>query len=143
LCWSQAWRAALWARLRDGDHAHCILGNLLIHATTPNMLHDAWSQIDGHLGGPAAIAEMLIQSHRDEIEVLPALPAAWASGSVRGLCARGAAVVDFRWQERSLTSVTVRTRQSGKINLRYKWTVVELETAPGGTYTLDGALRRG
>lgn len=142
LCWNQAWRAALWARLRDGDRAHRILGNLLTHATTPDMLHDAWSQIDGHLGGPAAIAEMLIQSHRHEIEVLPALPAAWPNGSVRGLCARGAAALDFTWKDGSLTSVTVHARRPGKINLRYKQIAVELDTLPGGTYTLNGALQR-
>jgi alpha-L-fucosidase 2 len=142
LCWNQAWRAALWARLRDGDHAHRILGNLLTHATKPDMLHDSWSQIDGHLGGPAAIAEMLIQSHRNEIEVLPALPTAWANGSVRGMCARGAAVLDFRWHDGSLTSVTVHASQSGRIKLRYKQTAIELVTVAGGSYTLDGALHR-
>ena len=142
LCWNQAWRAALWARLREGDHAHRILGNLLTHATTPDMLHDAWSQIDGHLGGPAAIAEMLLQSHRNEIEVLPALPAAWASGSVRGLCARGAVVLDFRWHAASLTAVTVHATRSGRVKLRYQQIAIELDTMPGGTYTLDGSLRR-
>jgi alpha-L-fucosidase 2 len=142
LCWSQAWRAALWARLRDGDRAHRILGNLLTHATTPDMLHDSWSQIDGHLGGPAAIAEMLIQSHRDEIEVLPALPAAWASGSVRGLRARGAAVLDFQWRDGALNSVTLHARRPGRIKLRYQKIAIELETAPGGSYKLDGALQR-
>jgi alpha-L-fucosidase 2 len=142
LCWNQAWRAALWARLRDGDRAHRILGNLLTHATTPDMLHDSWSQIDGHLGGPAAIAEMLIQSHRHEIEVLPALPAAWANGSVRGLRARGAAVLDFLWRDGALRSVTVHAGRAGRIKLRYKQIAVELETVPGGSHTLDGKLQR-
>ncbi len=142
MCWMQAWRAALWARLREGDRAHRILGNLLTHATTPDMLHDYASQIDGHLGGPAAIAEMLIQSHRNEIEVLPALPAAWANGSVRGLCARGAAVLDFSWHDGSLTSVTVHAGKPGNIKLRYRQIAIELDAAPGATYTLDGALRR-
>jgi len=143
MCWMQAWRAALWARLRDGDHAHRILGNLLIHATVPDMLLDYAYQIDGHLGGPAAIAEMLMQSHRNEIEVLPALPAAWANGFVRGLCARGAAVLDFQWKDGSLTSVTVHARKPGKIKLRYKQITTELDADAGGNYTFDGALHRG
>jgi alpha-L-fucosidase 2 len=142
LCWSQAWRAALWARLRDGDRAHRILGNLLTHATTPDMLQDSWSQIDGHLGGPAAIAEMLLQSHRHEMEVLPALPDAWPNGWVRGLRARGAVILDFRWHDGALTSVTVHASRPGKLKLRYKQISVQLDAAPGGTYTLDGALRR-
>jgi len=140
-CWLQAWRAALWARLREGDRAHRILGNLLTHATQPNMLHDYWDQIDGHLGGPAAIAEMLIQSQSSEIELLPALPGAWANGSVRGLCARGAAVLDFAWKNRSLTSVTVHAKSAGNLNLRYRHYVVQLPVNQGSTTVLDGKLR--
>jgi alpha-L-fucosidase 2 len=141
-CWLQAWRAALWARLHEGDHAHRILGNLLTHATLPNMLHDYWDQIDGHLGGPAAIAEMLIQSQSSEIELLPALPDAWANGSVRGLCARGAAVLDFAWKNGLLTSVKVHAKCAGNLKLRYGKLVVQLPVKEGSTTVLDGMLRQ-
>lgn len=141
-CWLQAWRAALWARLHDGDRAHRILGNLLAHATLPNMLHDYWDQIDGHLGGPAAIAEMLIQSQTSEIELLPALPGAWADGSVRGLCARGGAVLDFTWKNGALTSVTVHAKCAGNLKLRYGKFVAQLDVKEGSATNLDGMLRQ-
>jgi len=149
----RAWRAALWARLGAGDEAALLLAQLVTQATSPSMLNDAYNQVDGHLAGPAAIAEMLLQSHTDEIVLLPALPSAWHSGSVRGLCARGGATVDIGWRQSRLHAVTLRvmeTRRAGgtpgaarqHFRLRYGDITTRIEVSPTSAATLDGALRR-
>ncbi|MDO7907886.1 glycoside hydrolase family 95 protein [Paenibacillus sp. JX-17] len=117
--WSCAWLINLYARLLDAETAYRFVRTLLAKSTYPN-LFDAHPpfQIDGNFGGTAGMAEMLLQSHLDELHLLPALPDAWNSGRVRGLRARGGCSVDMQWQEGRLVQAAVRVDRAGMIQIR-------------------------
>ena len=122
--WSRAWAIALWARLLDGDMAWDSLKMLIEHSTGANLFdtHPAKEgsifQIDGNFGTTAGIAEMLLQSHDNEIALLPALPTAWQEGSVEGLCARGGLEVSIAWNKGQAVSAQILALQPGQHTFR-------------------------
>lgn len=168
--WALGWKIGLWARFLDGDHSHRILMNQFnlvrdfadgskSHSggggVYPN-LFDAHPpfQIDGNFGATAGIAEMLLQSHRQLedadpegsvhkhiLEILPALPSAFANGSVSGLRARGGFELDFAWQAGELTGLTIRSEKGGEARLRYGKRVVDVILKPGESRTFGRELR--
>lgn len=134
--WAMAWKINFWARLEDGNHAYKMIKNGMRHvdATDVNMrgggtysnMFDAHPpfQIDGNFGATAGIAEMLLQSHTDEIHLLPALPDEWSTGSVKGLRARGGFILDFAWENGEIKDLTVKSTLGGKCRMRINNTLM-------------------
>jgi hypothetical protein len=131
--WSKAWKINFWARLHDGDHAWRLVREQLkaVNNTQTNYsrgggaylnLLDAHPpfQIDGNFGAVSEIKEMLLQSlllwsdpaddteEHYVLQLLPALPAAWSEGEVKGLRARGGVAVDLAWKNGRAASATLR-----------------------------------
>ncbi len=139
--WSRAWIVNFYARLHDGDKAYFHIGELLGKSTLNNLFdsHPPF-QIDGNFGGTAGIAEMLLQSHQGFIELLPALPSGWSTGSFRGLVARGGFVVDLSWEKGKITNAVIHSKKGGQCRLKYGEKSFEFTTRAGGKYNLKGFL---
>ncbi len=156
--WSFAWRACLWARFLDGDHAHQLLTELMSKDLYPNLFNKYPPfQIDGNFGATAAVAEMLLQSQSNEIRLLPAVPKAWPSGKVTGLRARGGFQIDIAWENNALTQAKIQSTIGLPVRIRSSIPLaitlsdqpvpmtqpepglVEFPTQPGQTFVLTSA----
>ncbi len=163
--WAMAHRLNAWTRVKDGNRCHALLQTLLHKGTLPNLwdTHPPF-QIDGNFGGTSGIAEMLLQSHGGFIELLPALPDAWATGSFSGIRARGLFSVSAAWKDRTLTRADIRSEGGTVCRIRKtaasKWritgpggkptptaekndgTILEFQTVPGQSYAVTPATAR-
>ncbi len=152
--WSMGWKVCLWARLLDGNHAYRLIHNQLTltddhfvayglnkkKGGTYRNLFDAHPpfQIDGNFGCTAGIAEMLMQSHRGYIDILPALPDAWkAQGKVEGLKARGAfEICSLEWKDGKVTRLTVRSDAGSEMKIKCNGKLHTMKTVKGKTYRI-------
>ncbi len=129
--WAEAWRLNLWARCNNPVNCMKVLNNALKLTATVNLdyanggvyenLFDAHPpfQIDGNFGSSAGMAEMLMQSHTDTIDILPALPTAWPTGSIHGLKAVGNFEVDIDWSTGKATKAVVKSLSGKELRLAY------------------------
>jgi alpha-L-fucosidase 2 len=157
--WSLAWKINIWARFRDGNHAWKMVQMLLRQqgqsksaatgggntggGSYPN-LFDAHPpfQIDGNFGGAAGIAEMLLQSHLDAIDILPALPDDLPNGYIKGMRARGGFEMEFEWRGGKLYQVKVISKAGYPLSLRYGDKSFSSPTKKGQALKFDGNLKR-
>jgi len=129
--WSLAWKINFWARLLDGNHSYKMLKDLLRATNVEGTnysggggsyinLFDAHPpfQIDGNFGGVSGMAEMLLQSQNNEIQLLPALPDAWATGEISGLKARGNFEVSMSWKNKKIATASILAVVGGKCIIR-------------------------
>jgi alpha-L-fucosidase 2 len=132
--WSKAWKICIWARLQDGDRAYKLIGEFIRGNVFPNLwgYHPPF-QIDCNFGYAAGVCEMLVQSQTGVIELLPALPKAWPSGSVKGLRARGGYEVDIEWRDGKLTRSVIRnvSGADGECAVRYGGVTQEMAVSKG------------
>jgi alpha-L-fucosidase 2 len=148
--WSYAWRIPLWARTGDGDYAYEQLTELFKRRTLPNLFDLCGPfQIDGNFGAMAGMVELLVQSqwmgqHDGKemriVSLLPALPEAWPTGSVKGLCARDGFVVDLSWDKGLLTHAVIHSKLGKPCLLCSGKHEIVLQTQAGKEYAFDGNL---
>ena len=151
--WSIGWKINFWARLQDGDRSYKLLNRAMQLTQTDgvNMMdgggvyNNLFSthppfQLDGNMGATAGMAEMLLQSHSGEINVLPALPKAWSKGEITGLRARGGIEVDIEWSHGKLDKLVLKSDHDQSVKIRYHKKVVRFDLRAGKVLNLDGSL---
>lgn len=139
--WSRAWIMNHYAKLWKGEKSYENIVKMLQSSTYPNLFdkHPPF-QIDGNFGACAAIAQMLVQSDEEREVLLPALPAAWESGSVRGLRLVGNAAIDLCWEKGRLTSFVIHAYEDYKKKVQYDGQIAEIALKQGEEKELIHAL---
>ena len=127
--WSAAWLISLYARLLEPEKAYENVNRVLLKSTNPNLFgsHPPF-QMDANFGFTAGVSEMLLQSYKGIIQLLPALPEEWSSGKVNGLVARGGFELNMNWSNGSLKSGTIKSKQGNPCVLQTKVEIIVKNT---------------
>lgn len=117
--WSRVWKICVWARLQDSDRAYKIFNSFIKSSILPNLYatHPPF-MIDANFGYASAVCEMLLQSQVGELHLLPGLPAAWPTGKVTGLRARGGFTVDLQWKDGKVTDYRITSPEPREVKVR-------------------------
>lgn len=136
--WSAAWLISQYARLKDGENALKCLNGILSKNISSNLFtqHPPF-QIDANFGLTAGIAEMLLQSHEDFIEFLPALPIQWKEGNVKGLKARGNFEVNIAWKEGQLIYAQIIGKEGQRGKYKINGNIKEFQIPNSGIYNIE------
>lgn len=144
--WTGSFPANFWARLAEGDSVQRVLDRHFINAVSPNLTSHfvgGYWEVDGNLGITAAVAEMLLQSHAGEIDLLPALPSKYPDGFVTGLRARGGFEVSIYWSNGKLDKAVIKADRilgDQSIKVRYKDSVQPFTIKSGDTLVVTDKL---
>ncbi|MEP7278321.1 MAG: glycoside hydrolase family 95 protein [Bacteroidota bacterium] len=139
--WSWAWIINLYARLAKGDQANDAIEKLLQHSTQNNLLNNDPFQIDGNFGATAGIAEMLLQSQGNTIDLLPALPETWKEGEVLGLKARGNFEISMFWANNKLNKVIIKSLNNNACTLKSGVKTLKLNMKNNQILVFNGGLK--
>ncbi|MFY9154442.1 MAG: glycoside hydrolase family 95 protein [Prolixibacteraceae bacterium] len=136
--WSAAWLISQYARLQESEKAKKDVDVVLSKSTSPNLfgLHPPF-QMDANFGFTAGVAEMLLQSYADIIQILPALPDDWPDGHINGLCARGGFVVDIDWKIMKPVNIKIFSKNGGICRVKYGNAIKEVQTEKGNSYSIS------
>lgn len=144
--WTRGNNINFYARLLDGEKAYESLKGLYtgfmrenLMTVSPAGIAGAESDIfsfDATEAAVAGVCEMLLQSYDGMLNFLPALPKAWKSGSIKGVCARGGIEADFAWKNRKVVSATLRSRVDQTVNVRVNGKEKTVELKAGVPFTL-------
>ena len=149
--WSMGWKINLWARARRADRSHAVLRKALKHSTSYGTnqgaggiyynLFDSHApfQIDGNFGAASGVQEMLMQSHTEVIDILPALPEEWSKGSIKGLKAVGNFTVDIAWEDNQARTVVITNHKGQPCYVKCENLAAATVTVNGEAYTLGEA----
>lgn len=138
--WVSAWYISVWARLENSEKVGEFMRGFVRNSPAANLHNRGSNQSDANFGFTAGVAESLLQSHADEISLLPALPTGWDDGSVTGLKARGGYEVSIRWKDHRLQTARIRSNNTGPCNVRYAGKTAAVSMQAGETVVLNADL---